>query len=99
MHDRDPGKLQIYAVEEAQALSVTCIVRCVGGLVRPGQRFAVEPVGGSSDEDFSVVLDWIDRYGQRVEFVAPPHNAKVHLSGGGVVLLRKGLTVISVDSA
>ncbi|MEU6471938.1 hypothetical protein ABZ927_04015 [Streptomyces massasporeus] len=99
MHDHTPGKLQIHAVEEAGALSATCIVRCVGGLVRPGQRFTVEPADGTSGESFRVELDWIDRYGHRVEFVDPPHNARVHLSGGGVSHLRKGLTIISVESA
>ena len=97
MRDHDPGKLQIYAVEEADSVSATCIVRCVGGVVRAGQRFTVASASEPSDERFSIALDWIDRYGRRVDYVDPPHNARVHLSGGGIPLLEKGLTIISVE--
>ncbi|GGV66310.1 hypothetical protein GCM10010228_18860 [Streptomyces massasporeus] len=95
MRDRESGKLQLYAVEEMQTLSATYIVRCVGGRVHTGRRFTVESADGRSGEGFHVELDWIDRYGQYVEFVDPPHNARVHLSGSGVSGLRKGLTIIS----
>ncbi|MBB4715637.1 hypothetical protein BJ965_005519 [Streptomyces luteogriseus] len=99
MHDHNPGKLQIYAVEETEPLSATCIVRCVGGLVRSGQRFTVESADGNSGESFHVTLDWIERYGHRVDSFDPPHNARVHLSGSGVSLLKEGLTIIFLESA
>lgn len=99
MRDHNPGKLQIHAVEWADSLSATCIVRCVGGVVRPGQRFSFESVSGNLGESLYIVLDWIDRYGRRVDFVDPPHNARVHFSGSGVSLLEKGLTIISVEPA
>ncbi|MFF4753453.1 hypothetical protein ACWD5R_09615 [Streptomyces sp. NPDC002514] len=100
MDDRNLDKLQIYAVEEADHQSATCIVRCVGGIVRPGQRFDVgSPSADHSNERSQIVLDWIDRYGNRVDFVDPPHNAKVHFSGSGVSLLEKGVTITSVGEA
>ncbi|MFJ2233007.1 hypothetical protein [Streptomyces sp. NPDC087859] len=93
MNDHDPGKLQIYAVEEVDSMSATCIARCVGGVVRPGQLFNPEPLSGNPSE---IALDWIDQYQRRVDFIDPPHSAKVHFSGGGVSLVEKGVTIVSV---
>ncbi|MFE7647941.1 Scr1 family TA system antitoxin-like transcriptional regulator [Streptomyces phaeoluteigriseus] len=39
MDDTASGKLQIHSVEEKDPKGATCIVRCVGGGVRAGQRF------------------------------------------------------------
>ncbi|MET9757599.1 hypothetical protein ABZ016_00845 [Streptomyces sp. NPDC006372] len=93
----DPGKLQIYAVEAMAPLSATCIVRCVGGLVRPGRRFSIGSADEVSGERFHIMLNWIDRYEHRVDYFDPPHSARVHFSGSGAFLLKKGLTIISVD--
>jgi hypothetical protein len=96
MDNRNPGQLQIYAVEEVDSMSATCIVRCVGGIVRPGQLFDVNSLSGNPNERSHITLDWIDQYRQRVDFIDPPHSAKVHFSGGGVSLLEKGVTIVSV---
>jgi hypothetical protein len=97
MADQNPGQLQIYEVEEADSRSATCVVRCVGGVVRPGQRFDA----GSATEDpnatLQVTLEWINRYGRFVDFFDPPHNAKVYLTGDGVALLKAGLTITSTS--
>lgn len=93
MADQNPGQLQVYAVEEVDSKSATCVVRCVGGVVRLGQRFDV----GSATQDpaatVQVLLEWINRYGNFVDFFDPPHNAKVHFTGEGVALLKAGLTI------
>jgi hypothetical protein len=89
--------LQIYSVEDVSSQSATCIVRCVGGIVSPGQRFTVHLESEDSGKCFQVVLDWINRYGHLVEFVDPPHDAKVRLTGDGAPLLREGLTISSVE--
>lgn len=97
MADQDPGQLQIYEVEETDSRSATCIVRCVGGVVRPGQHFDT----GSAIEDpnvtLEVMLEWINRYGHFVDFFDPPHNAKVHFTGDGVALLKAGVTITSTS--
>lgn len=97
MADQNLGKLQIYSVEEMGSESVTCIVRCVGGVVRTGQRFSVNPATNDSTGRPWVLLDWINRYGSLVQFVDPPHNAKVHFTGDGVSQLKEGLTITSTE--
>ncbi|MFF8845850.1 hypothetical protein ACF08N_24545 [Streptomyces sp. NPDC015127] len=72
------GALQIHTVEPVDARTAECVVRCVGGTARPGQRYD----GGR------LRLDRIDRYGRHVDLVHPPHSAKVRLSGDGVARLR-----------
>lgn len=89
------GALQIHSVEERDSRSATCIVRCVGGVVRPGQRFGVEsadPSGGSSH----LLLEWIECYGHRMDAVEPPYSAKAHLSGDGVSCLEEWVGITTV---
>lgn len=97
MVERVAGRLQIYEVEEIKAASAICIVRCVGGIVRPGQLFVIESTVESPSKAFRVSLDWIECYGRRVEFVDPPHNARVQLAGDGVSLLVKGITISELE--
>ncbi|WP_413757563.1 hypothetical protein [Streptomyces sp. MMBL 11-3] len=89
MDENGTGKLQIFSIEERGGSVAVCVVRCVGGVARVGQRFDV----GSAGEVSHVTLDRIHRYGQQVDFVDPPHNAKVHLSGEGVPLLTEGIVI------
>lgn len=97
MDDQAAGQLQIYAVEEMKPASAICIVRCVGGIVRPGQRFAIESINEFPSEAVQITLDWIERYGRLVEFVDPPSSARVQLAGGGVSLLVKGVTISEIE--
>ncbi len=97
MDEKNPAKLQIYAVEEVEPLAATCIVRCVGGVARPGQQFNIESSIGSPSEGVRVSLDWIERYGRRVNFVDAPNNARVQFRGDGTSLLGKGITIYSVE--
>jgi hypothetical protein len=85
------GRIQIYSVEERDASAATCVVRCVGGVVRSGRWFA------DGDGSSPVLLDWIDRYQRRVDFIDPVHSAKVHLSGEAVAALAKGVVLAEVD--
>ncbi|CAK7282784.1 hypothetical protein SGPA1_20759 [Streptomyces misionensis JCM 4497] len=43
-------------------------------------------------------LDWIRRYEKPTNFLEPPHNAKVHLSGEGVEELKRGVIIEAVAS-
>ncbi|MEU6481419.1 hypothetical protein ABZ858_32020 [Streptomyces sp. NPDC047017] len=99
MDDSEVGKLQIHSVEEADARSAICVVRCVGGVVRPGQRFGEDPSTSLTGEAPGqlVEVDWIERYQRRVEFVDPPNSAKVRLCGNAVSLLEKGMTIVSQE--
>ncbi len=91
------GKLQIYSVESIGPANATCIVRCVGGIARTGRRFNVNTVAHSSEAIAPLVLEEINRYGRTVDFVDPPHNAKVLLSGKGVSALARGVILVSED--
>lgn len=93
MDERDVGKLQIHAVEDGAPATAVCVVRCVGGVVRRGQTFDVTPHVDDPAADSRISLAWIERYGRRIEFVDPPHSARVLFTGAGVSALTKGITV------
>lgn len=95
MDESNPGQIQIFSVEEKSPHEAICIVRCVGGIVRPGQSFDIGSVVDRGGRKAYVVLDWIERYRSRVDFIDPPHSAMVHLSGEGVAMLNKGITITS----
>ncbi|GGV86549.1 hypothetical protein GCM10010294_67280 [Streptomyces griseoloalbus] len=92
------GKLQIYSVEERLGDSTVCVVRCVGGVVRPGRQFTTAFPSDAAEADQRVTLEEIYRYGARVDFIDPPHNAKVVFSGPGVTVLARGVTLVSEES-
>jgi ketosteroid isomerase-like protein len=87
------ARLSVHSVEERDATAAVCVVRCVGGVARTGQRFAVEPCDAPT-----VTLEEILRYGQSVEFVDPPHTAKVRLTGEAVGMVVRGAVVSAVLS-
>ncbi|MET7296791.1 hypothetical protein ABZS79_32640 [Streptomyces griseoloalbus] len=91
------GKLQIYSVEERLGDSTVCVVRCVGGVVRPGRQFTTAPPSDAAEADQHVTLEEIYRYGATVDFIDPPHNAKVVFSGPGVTILARGVTLVSEE--
>jgi hypothetical protein len=96
---RADARLQIWSVEERDAMSATCVVRCVGGVVRVGQRFGVGPDGGTRAGAPLVSLEGILRYERPTDSVDPPHSAKVHLTGEGVALLEEGWVITAVLDA
>jgi hypothetical protein len=77
--------LQIFDVEASGPETTVCVVRCVGGRVRTGDRF----------EDGALVLDRIELYGREVPELTPPLSAKVRLSGAGVRVLRPWIVIAS----
>jgi hypothetical protein len=96
MADSTAGKLQIYEVEERTATAVTCIVRCVAGVVRTGQHFSIDSDACSNMIAAPLILDWINRYERLVDFIDPPHGAKVHISGEVVGTLERGATLTAI---
>ncbi|MFI9749406.1 hypothetical protein [Streptomyces collinus] len=96
MADITAGKLQIYEVEESTATAVTCVVRCVAGVVRTGQHFSIDSDTGSKMIAAPLILDWINRYERLVDFIDPPHSAKVHMSGEVVGTLERGVTLTAI---
>ncbi|MFI2629297.1 hypothetical protein ACH5A2_02715 [Streptomyces collinus] len=96
MADSTAGKLQIYEVEESTATAVTCIVRCVAGVVRTGQHFSIDSDTGSNMIAAPLILDWINRYERLVDFIDPPHSAKVHMSGEVAGTLERGATLTAI---
>ncbi|MEV7519185.1 hypothetical protein [Streptomyces sp. NPDC091371] len=82
------AELQVYSVEEADVTGGVCVVRCVGGVARAGQVFAVG--------ELRLWLRRIERYGRPVAFFDAGHTAKVHLTGAVVALLSRGQVLTSV---
>ncbi|MFI1282721.1 MULTISPECIES: hypothetical protein [unclassified Streptomyces] len=82
------AELQVYSVEEADVTGGVCVVRCVGGVARAGQVYAV----GES----RIGLRHIERYGRPVGSFDAGHVAKVHLTGAMVALLTRGQVLTSV---
>ncbi|MFE0604006.1 hypothetical protein ACFW2T_29590 [Streptomyces sp. NPDC058892] len=82
------AELQVYSVEEVDVTGGVCVVRCIGGVARAGQVYAV----GAS----RMGLRHIERYGRTVGSFDAGHTAKVHFSGAIVALLSRGQVLTSV---
>ncbi|MFE5493340.1 hypothetical protein ACIRS3_19880 [Streptomyces virginiae] len=82
------AELQVYSVEEADVTGGVCVVRCIGGVARAGQVYAV----GES----RMGLRHIERYGRPVDSFDAGHSAKVHFTGAMVALLSRGQVLTSV---
>ncbi|PZT78048.1 hypothetical protein DNK56_26155 [Streptomyces sp. AC1-42W] len=92
--DDSAGELQISSVEERGAGTAVCVARCVGGVVRAGADFEVRlPDGAAGGAPVVLRLDRIERDGQTAESLHPPYGATVRVSGDGVDLLKKGVTL------
>ncbi|MEU9111849.1 hypothetical protein AB0D04_08675 [Streptomyces sp. NPDC048483] len=94
----DPGRLQIHTVESTDGTAARCVVRCVGGTVRPGETFTVARSPAGDDTPVHLTLTRINRYGHQVALVDPPHSALVDLSGAGTRTLVRG-TVLTAAPA
>ncbi|MER6447486.1 hypothetical protein [Streptomyces venezuelae] len=82
------AELQVYSVEEADVTGGVCVVRCVGGVARAGQVYAVG--------EYRIGLRGIERHGRAVGSVGAGHIAKVRLAGPVVALLTRGQVLTSV---
>ncbi|MGW5848204.1 hypothetical protein ACWFQ8_09675 [Streptomyces sp. NPDC055254] len=82
------AELQVYSVEEADVTGGVCVVRCVGGVARTGQVYAVG--------ELRLGLRGIERYGRTVVSVGAGHTARVHLRGAVVALLTPGQVLTAV---
>ncbi|WP_328763234.1 MULTISPECIES: hypothetical protein [unclassified Streptomyces] len=82
------AELQVYSVEEADVTGGVCVVRCLGGVARAGQVYAVG--------ELRLGLRRIERYGRDVAFFDAGHMAKVHLTGALVALLARGQVLTAV---
>ncbi|WP_251067317.1 hypothetical protein [Streptomyces sp. ISL-36] len=90
------SRLQIYSIEFEDSDGGVCIVRCIGGIARVGQIFVAEEETLEQSVP-QLTLNQIERYNRQVEFFDPPHNARVHLSGGPLAGLREGSVLVSLD--
>uniref|UniRef100_A0AAU2JQ54 Uncharacterized protein n=1 Tax=Streptomyces sp. NBC_00049 TaxID=2903617 RepID=A0AAU2JQ54_9ACTN len=82
------AELQVYSVEEADVTGGVCVVRCIGGVARAGQVYAVG--------ELRLGLRHIERYGRPVASFDAGHVAKVHLTGAVVALLTRGQVLTAV---
>ncbi len=81
------SRLQVHSVEQDLPDGGVCVVRCIGGIARVGQRFRLEDDWRTGRPSGALVLGRIERYGRAVDFFDPPHNALIHLSGGPLTRL------------
>ncbi|MFB7605898.1 hypothetical protein [Streptomyces gardneri] len=72
-----------------------CVVRCIGGIARVGQRFRLEDDWRTGRPSSVLVLARIERYGRSVDFLDPAHSALIHLSGGPLTRLWWGSVLVS----
>ncbi|WP_260255702.1 hypothetical protein [Streptomyces sp. 840.1] len=96
MDSSPAAELQIHSVEDGGATPAVCIVRCMGGVVRTGQRFTTPPAVAVTGDPVLLSLDWIKCYERTVDFIHPPWNAKVGLSGSGVNSLTRGIILTAL---
>ncbi|MFJ3200238.1 hypothetical protein [Streptomyces sp. NPDC086989] len=82
------AELQVYSVEEADVTGGVCVVRCLGGVARTGQVYAVGAL--------RLGLRRIERHGRTVAFFDAGHVARVHLAGALVALLARGQVLTAV---
>lgn len=95
----EAGRIQIHSVEEATESGGIVIARCVAGIARVGQGYAVECDSRTDHPELRVTLDQIERYiGAFVEYFDPPHAARIHLSGQSVGALSRGSIIVSSAS-
>ncbi|MGW0393150.1 hypothetical protein ACWDYJ_20080 [Streptomyces sp. NPDC003042] len=85
------AELQVYEVQEADVAGGVCVVRCVGGVARTGQVYAV----GESRLGLRRI-EWYGRPAGFVHLLDAGHSARVHLTGAIVALLTKGQVLTSV---
>ncbi|MEV7671102.1 hypothetical protein [Streptomyces sp. NPDC088752] len=90
MDGPEADRLQLHHAVEHGPEGGVCVVRCVGGAPRAGQFFTTKDLTGT------LRLDRIEKYGRPLEFIDPPHSAKVHVSGGPLVQLRYGDVLVAV---
>ncbi|WP_139140478.1 hypothetical protein [Streptomyces thermolilacinus] len=94
----DPEMLQVHAVENATDHSGTCIVRCISGVVRIGDVFTTAENSPNTATTL-LSIEKIERYREVfVDFIDPPHAAKVHFSGPGTGSLEHGDILIAAHS-
>ncbi|MFE7585620.1 hypothetical protein ACFU5Y_29095 [Streptomyces gardneri] len=79
------AKLQIHSVEQDGLDGGVCIARCIEGIVRTGQSFALE----EGDDPRRFTVDRIEK-GRTVEFMDAPHSLLARLSGGPLTGLGYG---------
>ncbi|MFJ4871273.1 hypothetical protein [Streptomyces sp. NPDC088757] len=90
MDGPEADRLQLHHAVEHGPEGGICVVRCVGGAPRVGQFFTTKGLTGT------LRLDRIEKFGRFLEFIDPPHSAKVHVSGGPLVQLRYGDVLVAV---
>lgn len=64
---------------------VACVVRCLDGVVRVGDCVVAGELGDGSRVQLECNVVGIDRYGRNVDFVDPPHSARITLDGAELV--------------
>lgn len=74
--------LDVESIQSSSTSQVTCVVRCLQGLLVEGQRLlAVDENGVLIPSATPLVVVEMWRYQRRVDLVDPPHNALVVLDG------------------
>jgi hypothetical protein len=74
-------------VEQSGAESAICDVRCLAGVISPGDTFDTLTSRDGEDRLVELRLIGMWRYGQPTDMLDPPHAARVELAGPGAQAL------------
>lgn len=87
-------RIGIEVVEQVAGDQAFCAVRSLAGTVSVGQVFDRLEGPGGEVRSVSLRLTEITRYDRSIEFVDPPHIARVGLTGTGVGELAQGTFLV-----
>ncbi|MFC5031269.1 hypothetical protein C8250_039390 [Streptomyces sp. So13.3] len=91
------ARISVEDTEEATVDRAVCIVRCLEGVVSPGDMFDVATSTGGEDARVALYVTRIWRYGRPIDLLGPPHSAKVELTGQGTLSLP-GVTHLTMTT-
>ncbi|MFJ5304862.1 hypothetical protein [Streptomyces sp. NPDC088350] len=91
------ARISIEGIEEAAVDRALCVVRCVEGVVSPGDMFDTATSADGANGRVALLVTRIWRYGRPVELLDPPHSAKVELAGEGTLSLS-GVTHLTITA-
>lgn len=96
---KDSASIQVEQVVDRSAEGMTCVIRCMSGVVSPGMRIVGPSDANSCEFPFSAIVCKIWRYGKEVGIVDAPHGALIEIDADAGNFIDKGsiLCVLGLD--
>lgn len=86
---QNDGTMEVHQVTKIDSTTAVCIVRCITGIVRVGDRVYSGSDTAGARYSIDLRIDSINLARRPVEFVDPPHAAEIQVSGDTVETLTK----------